>query len=176
VLGTSIYLLVFRILHITAGVAWGGAVFLLVFFLQPASASLGPAAGPFLGELLGRRKLVDAILWVAAFTVGAGLFLYWHDWQTYGSLGHFLDTGFGLSLTIGAASALVAFLIGLFGTKPNVDRLMRLAAQVAEAGGSPPAGVAAEIPAIQARLKTLARVGLTLIVVAVVAMATARYW
>lgn len=173
---TSVYLIVFRALHITAGVAWGGAVFLFVFFLQPSSASLGPAAGPFMAELLGRRRLVDVILWIAGFTVGAGLFLYWHDWQVYGSLGHFLDTGFGRSLTIGAAAAITAFLIGLFGTKPGVDRLMRLARQVAEAGGAPPAEVAAEIPVVQARLKVLAQVGLALILTAVLAMATARVW
>ncbi len=173
---TSLYLIVFRALHITAGVAWGGAVFLFVFFIQPSSAKLGPAAGPFMAELLGRRRLVDVILAIAAFTVGAGLFLYWHDWQVYGSLGHFLDTGFGLSLTIGALSAITAFLIGLLGTKPGVDRLMSLARQVAESGGAPPPEVAAEIPTLQARLKVLARVSLALIAAAVLGMATARIW
>ncbi len=173
---TSLYMIVFRILHITAGVAWGGAVFLFVFYVQPTAAALGPAAGPFIAEMVGRRRLVDGILAVAGTTVGAGLFLYWRDWQASGSLGDFVGSGFGLSLTVGAIAAIVAFLFGLFGTKPGIDRLMRLSREAAQAEGPPPPELAARIGALQARLKVLARLSLGLIVLAVLAMATARYW
>jgi hypothetical protein len=83
-LATSTYLIVFRIVHIMAGVAWAGSVFLFVVFVQPTSAAIGPAAGPFMQELLGRRKVVNGMLWLAAFTIGGGVFLYWHDWQAFG--------------------------------------------------------------------------------------------
>jgi hypothetical protein len=176
VLGDGVYLIVFRIVHILSGVAWGGAVFLFVFFLQPASAKLGPAGAPFMAELLGGRRLVDRLLVVAAFTIGAGLFLYWRDWHEFGSLGTFVGDPFGVSLTIGAVSAILAFLIGLFGTKPGVDRLIALGRQAAQAGGPPAPEAAAEMAAIQGRLKVFARTSLALIVVAVLAMATARAW
>ncbi len=67
-------------------------------------------------------------------------------------------------------------LIGLFGTRPNVARLLGLAARAAASEGGPPPEVAQEIPKVQARLKVLARIALVLIAVAVLAMATARYW
>jgi len=175
-LAVSSYMIVFRILHILAGVAWGGSVFLFVLFVQPSAAAVGPAAGPFMAELLGKRKLVATILWLAGTTIVGGLFLYWHNWLAVGGLGDFLGTGFGLGLTIGAISAIVAFLIGLFGTKPGVDRLMALARQAAEASGTPPEEVAQEIPMLQARLRVLAALTFAFVAVATLAMATARYW
>ncbi len=173
---TSTYMIVFRILHIAAGVAWAGSVFLFVVLIQPSAAAIGPAAGPFMMELLGRRKLVAWLLSLAGTTVVAGLFLYWRIWHGYGSLGDFVSSRYGLSLTVGAVAAITAFGIGLFGTRPNVARLLELAGRAAASEGPPPPEVAQEIPRVQERLKVLARVALALIAVAVVAMATARYW
>lgn len=175
-LATSAYLIVFRILHIVAGVAWGGAVFLFVVFVQPSAAAVGPAAGPFMQELLGRRKLVNKILGLAAFTIVGGMFLYWHNWQQIGSLGDWVGTRFGLGLTFGSVAAIVAFLIGLLGTKPGVDRLMALLPQAAAAGGAPPPQLVQEIQRTQARLRVLARSNLAFVTLAVLTMATARYW
>jgi hypothetical protein len=173
---TSIYLIVFRIVHIMAGVVWGGSVFMFVVFVQPTAAAIGPLAGPFMQELLGRRKVINAVLGVAAFTIVGGGFLYWHDWQGFGSFGDWVGSGFGLGITIGAVSSIVAFLIGLFGTKPGVDRLMSLGRTAAQGEGAPSPELAREIQELQARLKVLARLNLAFVAVAVLAMATARYW
>jgi uncharacterized membrane protein len=175
-LATSVYLITFRIVHILAGVVWGGSVFLFVVFVQPAAAAVGPAAGPFMQELLGKRKLVNAVLWIAGFTIAGGVFLYWHDWHAFGTLGDWVGSRFGLGITIGAVASIVAFLIGLFGTKPGVDRLMALGRKAAEAGGGPSPELAGEIQQLQARLRVLARANLAFVAVAVLAMATARYW
>jgi hypothetical protein len=118
----------------------------------------------------------NAILGMAGFTIVGGAFLYWHDWQAYGSLGDWVGSRFGLGVTIGALASIVAFLIGLFGTKAGVDRLMALVQQTADAGGGPPPHMAREIQELQARLRVLAMTSLAFIAVAVLAMATARYW
>lgn len=175
-IATSTFMIVFRILHIAAGVAWAGSVFLFVVLIQPSAAAIGPAAGPFMMELLGKRKLVSWLLSLAGSTIVAGLFLYWKDWHDYAGLGDFVSSRYGFALTLGAAAAIGAFLIGLFGTRPNVARLLALAARAATSEGGPPPEVAQEISNVQARLKVLARTALALIVVAVLAMATARYW
>jgi hypothetical protein len=173
--GTTIFMLVFRVLHIAAGVGWAGSVFLFVVLIQPSAAAIGPAAGPFMMELLGRRKLVSWLLSLGGTTVVAGLLLYWRDANGMDGLGDFASSRFGLVLTIGAVAAIAALLVGLFGTRPNVRRFLDLAAQ-AGSGGPPSPAVVQEMASVQARLKTLARIALVLIVVAVVAMATARYW
>jgi len=174
-LSISGYMLVFRIVHILAGVAWVGSVFLFVVYLQPSAAAIAPAGAPFLAELLGRRRLVDGIIGMAATSVTGGLFLYWRDWHAYGSFGNWIGSAFGAVLTVGAVASLVALGIGVFVTRPNVVRLLALGRQVAQSGGPPPPEIAAEMGAIQTRLKIFARVSLGLLAVAVLTMATARY-
>lgn len=175
-IATSAYLIVFRILHVVGGIAWGGAIFMLVFFLQPTAKAVGPAAGPFMRELLGKRKAVDIVLSIAATTIVAGGFLYWHDWQQFRSLGDFLSSAFGLWLTIGSISAIVAFLIGLLATRPTIQRSLAVGGRIAAAGESPPPELLTELQALQARARRLAITNLTFVAIAAFAMSTARHW
>ncbi len=175
-LATSVYLIVFRVLHVVFAIAWGGAIFLMVFFLQPTAKAIGPAAGPFMRELLGTRKLVDWILRLAGITIVAGGFLYWHDLQLFDDFGAFLGDEFGLWLTIGAVSALVAFAIGISATKPTIERSLAVGGRIAQAEGAPPPELVQELMALQARGRMLAKWNLTFVTIAAFAMSTARYW
>lgn len=175
-LAASAYMIVFRIIHILAGVFWVGSLFLLVAYIQPSAKSLGPAAGPFVQELLARRKLPAFLLSAGGVTIVAGMFLYWRNWQAIGSLGDWVGTRYGAVLTVGALAAVAGFLVGLLGVKPTLDRMLPMAAQLASAGAPPPPERAAEVQALQLRARRLAIVVLTLLVLSVLAMATARYW
>ncbi|MGZ5353024.1 MAG: hypothetical protein ACXWX6_10405 [Actinomycetota bacterium] len=175
-LSTSVYLIVFRVVHVIAAILWGGAVFLFVLFVQPSAAATAPGSGPFVRELLAKRRLVDVLLTLAATTIVGGGFLYWHDWQLTGSFGDWVGSTFGLWLTIGTVVAIAAFLIGLTITRPNVRRLLTLGGRVAQAGGEPTSEQAREMRATQARLRAAARTSFALIMVAAFTMATARYW
>jgi len=175
-LAVSAYLIVFRIVHIMAGIAWAGSVFLFVVFVQPSVAAIAPAGAPFMGELLGKRKLVDRLIALGSTTVIGGLFLYWHDWHDFGSFGDWIGSRFGAVMTIGAVAAIVALAIGILGTRPNVIRLLSLGRQAAGAEGPPPPELAAQIGQTQARLKIFARASLGLIALAALAMSTARYF
>jgi uncharacterized membrane protein len=170
----SVYMSVFRILHIMAGIAWGGSVYLLVTYVQPSAAAVGPAGAPFMGELLGKRRLVDGLIGLGSITVIGGLFLYWHDWHLYEGFGDWLDSRFGTMITIGAVSAIVALAFGIFGTRPNVKRLLALSRQVAGSGGPPSPEQAQEIGRIQRLLKIFARVSLGFIGIAAFCMAVGR--
>jgi hypothetical protein len=176
VLGTSVYLIVFRIVHIVAAITWGGAVFLFVVYVQPSVAAIAPAGAPFFRELVARRRMVDGLLAIAATAIVGGAFLYWHDWQATGSFGDWIGSTFGLWLTIGTVAAILAFLIGLLVTRPNVRRMLALGARIAQAGGEPTPEQARQLQALQVRLKAAARTSLGLIGVAAITMATARYW
>lgn len=171
----SAYMLVFRIVHITAGVLWVGSVFLFSAFVTPAAEAIAPAGAPLMGELLGKRRLVDRIIGLGAITVVGGLFLYWHDWHLFPSFGDWLSSRFGGTLTIGMVSALIALGIGGSITRPNVRRMLALGAEVAASGAPPTPEVAAQIGAMQRRLKVAARVALGFLLFAVVAMSVARY-
>ena len=175
-LATSIYMIVFRVLHVVLGIAWGGALFLLVFFVQPAAKAVGPAAGPFMRELLVERHLTDWILRIAGATIVAGGFLYWHDVQAFGSLGDFLDSAFGLWLTIGALASIVAVAIGGAVAKPTLERSLAVGAQIAQAGDQAPPDLVHEFAALQTKGRSLAKVNMVLVAIAAFAMSTARYW
>jgi uncharacterized membrane protein len=171
----SVYLLVFRVVHIGAAVAWAGSVFFLVTYVQPSAAAIAPAGAPFMAELLGARKLIDRIIGMGSVAVLGGLFLYWHDVQVFGGFGDWISSSFGTTLTIGAIASIVALIAGVLATRPSVMRLLALGRRAAEAGGPSPE-MTKEIGRIQQRLKLLGRTQLTLLAVAVLAMATARYW
>jgi len=175
-LATSTYMIVFRVLHVLLAIAWGGTVFLLVFFLQPTAKAIGPAAGPFMRELLGTRRLVDWTLRIAGATIVAGGFLYWHDVQAYGGLGDFLGMAIGLWLTIGAIAALIAFGIGIFATAPTLERSLAVGGQIAQAGDQPAPELMRELAALQTKGRTLAKWNFALVTLAAFSMSTARYW
>ena len=173
---TSTYMLVFRILHIMAAIAWGGSVFLLVLFINPTAKAVGPAGAPFIRELLSTRRLVDWLLRIAGITIVAGGFLYWHDQQAYGGLGDFLGSAFGDTMTAGAIFALIAFGIGLFATKPTLKKGFEVGAKIQQAGDAPPPELVQQLQGLQARGRMLAKWNLTFIALAAFAMSTARYW
>jgi len=170
------FFIVFRILHIGAGIVWVGSVFFLVAFVQPIAATIAPAGAPFMAELLGARRLVDRILVIASVTIVAGLILYLRDMDDAGGFGDFLGTNYGVALTIGGVTAIAAFLFGLFGTRPAVRRLLALGRQIASSEGPPSPDLTAQVPALQDLTKILARISLGLLGITVIAMATARYW
>lgn len=175
-IGADGFMIVFRIVHIVAGVAWAGSVFLFVVFVQPSVAAIAPNGAPFVAELLGRRKLVDRLLMYAATTIVGGLVLYVRAWDRFGSFGGWVGSTYGAVLTVGAVAAIIGFLIGLFGTRPSVQRMLALSRQIAQAEGEPPPQLVTEVQNLHARLRVLARTTLGFITISVLAMATARYW
>ena len=175
-LATSIYMIVFRVIHVLLAIAWGGALFLLVVFLQPTAKAIGPAAGPFMRELLAVRHLTDWLLRIAGATIVAGGFLYWHDMQAYGGFSEFLGQAFGDTMTFGAICALIAFGIGIIGTAPTIRRLLATGGQIAQAGDAPPPELVARSKALTLRARRLAIGNLVFVTLAAFAMSTARYW
>src|SRR5215213_121212 len=163
-----------RIVHIATGVIWVGSLFVVVVFVQPSAAALGTAAGPFMSELR-RRRFVDVVFVDALFTVAAGSILYWHDWHLYPSFGDWIDTNFGATLTVGGLLALSGLVVAATVTRPTIRRLVSIGKHVSELAGGPPPETAARIGGLQRRLVMVERVSFALVLLAVVAMASARY-
>ena len=112
-------LVILRLVHIVTGVIWVGSLFVVVVFVQPSAAALGPAGAPFMSELR-RRRFVDVVFIDALFTIAAGSFLYWHDWHTYPSFGDWIGSNFGAALTVGALLAISAIVIAGLVTRPTI--------------------------------------------------------
>ncbi|HEX2030053.1 MAG TPA: hypothetical protein VHL78_01440 [Actinomycetota bacterium] len=167
------YLIVLRIFHILAGVFWVGASVFFFLFVEPTAKALGPQAGPFMGHMTQKRKLPAVIVSAAGVTVVAGLLLYW---QVSGGLDQaWLKSGPGIGFTIGALSAIGAFVLGLVVIRPNVERMGALAGEIQASGGPPNPAQAAELQRLDTRLKSVGRINIALLTVAVLLMAIARY-
>lgn len=169
-------MLVLRFFHIVAGALWVGSAFLFSGFIGPSAAEVGPSAGPLLTTLVKKRKLPMVIVSLSGTAVLAGWLLWFRNMDLYGGLGDWLDTTFGLVLTIGGVLATIAFVIGLMGISPNVKKLVDLGGQIAASGGTPTAEQGSEMARTQKALETASKVDLVLLVLAISAMATARYW
>jgi len=163
-----------RVVHIVTGVIWVGSLFVVVVFVQPSAAALGQAGAPFMSELR-RRRFVDVVFIDAVFTVVVGSFLYWHDWHTYPSFGDWIGASFGIWLTVGAVLAISGLFVAAILTRPTIGRLVSLGKQVAESSGTSAPERAAQVGALQRRLVVAERVSFSLVLLAVVAMASARY-
>lgn len=173
-LATEAYVVALRIVHIATGVIWVGSLFVVVVFVQPSAAVLGAAGAPFMSELR-RRRFVDVVFIDAVFTVVAGAFLYWHDWHLYPTFDDWIGSSFGTWLTVGALLAIAGLVVAASLTRPTIARLVSLGKQIAESGGPPPPETAARIGSLQHRLVIAERVSFSLVLLAVVAMASARY-
>ena len=175
-LAASTFMLVFRIVHIVSGVFWAGSAALFALFIGPAASDVGPQAGPLMANLVRKRHLVTVITTTAALTVIGGLVVYWHDWHEFASFGDWIGSRFGRVLTIGGVAAIAAFFEGWHGVGRGVERLVDLGEEIASAEGPPAPERLAAFQEQQERIKTASIVDLVLLLIAVLAMATARYW
>jgi hypothetical protein len=174
------FMIVFRILHIVAGVLWVGSAFFLVAFLGPALGQVGPdVSGPLFQVLVGKIKVPKRITVFATVAVAAGWLLWLKDLRDYRwhvNNWVFHSGNLGLVLTIGAILATIAYFEGYFGVGKNVERIAELGGQIAASGGSPSPEQASTMQRLQADLKKHGQIDLVLLLLAVIAMSTARYW
>jgi len=173
---THVFYVVFRLLHIVAGALWVGSAFMFGAFIGPSAAEVAPTAGPLFGVLVHKRKLPAVIEGLGGVTVLAGWIMWLGRMNEYGGIGNWLDTTFGQVLTIGAILATTAFFVGWFGVGKNVERLVALGDRIAAGGAPPTAEQGAEMGRIQKSLEVAGKVDLVLLLLAVAAMSTARYW
>jgi hypothetical protein len=166
------YMVVLRILHILAGVFWVGAAFTTILFIQSTAREVGPAAGPFIAHLAGKKRLVDWVLRAAGLTILAGLLLYWR--VSDGLDGDWLASAPGVSLTVGALCGIAAFTLGLTVVRPTIMASLAIGREVAASGGPPSPEQGARMGGLQQRSKAVGQVIVPLLVVAVSGMAAAR--
>ena len=167
------YMVVLRVVHILAGVFWVGAALTTILFLQPTAHEVGPAAGPFMAHLAGKKRLVDWVLRAAGLTILAGVLMYW---RVSGGLdGDWIGSAEGLSVTIGALCGIAAFSLGLTVVKPTIMATLAIGREVAASGGTPTPEQGAKLQALQKRGKDVGQIIVPLLIVAVAAMASARY-
>ena len=166
------YVIVLRISHILAGVFWAGGSFALIGFVSPAATQAGPAGGKFMQRLTLGTRWIMAVSAAAGVSVITGALLYWR--ASGGLRPEWITTGTGIAFTVGGLAALIALFVGVQ-VGSNSRKLAELGQRFEAAGGPPSPQDASQLAALQARLQTLGTVTATLLVITLLAMASARY-
>lgn len=162
----------FRLVHIPAAVIWAGGAAFTTFYLEPTAAKLGPDAEKVVGEFL-RRKMNVYFAAAATLTVVGGIVLYLKD---AGGLQLWLGTTTGVVFSIGALTGIIAWALGGAVIPRTTQQIVALGAEMRAAGGPPSADLMARMHAAQERLKVVGQVDFALVAIAIVCMATARYF
>jgi hypothetical protein len=164
----DILVIIFRILHIFGAVAWVGATWMVVFFIEPTVRATGPEGGKFMAHLATARRYPLYIMAAAAITLLAGIVLFGIQW------GPVWNTPKGLTFLLGGLIGLVAGGVGgMVGAASG--RLVQLGTEIAMQGSPPSPEQGAQLRALQERMHSLGLGTATLTTLALLAMAVARY-
>jgi uncharacterized membrane protein len=175
-IAAATFMLIFRFLHIVAGVLWVGSVFLFVGFIGPSAAEVAPSGQRLLTAAVKKRKVGRVIAGLAITNVLAGWTMWLRNMSIYGSLGEWVSSRFGLVITIGGVLATIAALLGTLVVGPTVERLIDAGNEIAMSEDPPTVQQRAQVDQLGKRLRKYGMVVLTLLLLTVTAMATASYW
>jgi uncharacterized membrane protein len=168
---TALFLLL-RVAHVLIAVVWVGGVFFSTFFLMPALAESGPAAGPVMGAL-ARRKIHVFMASIGGMTVLTGLYLYYRF--TGGFDPALSGTRGAMAFGTGGVAGTIALIIGGAVVGRNTKKLSDLGERLATASEKERAALVAQMTAARVRAETGSRIVIALQVIAVVLMAIGHY-
>lgn len=163
-------MLLLRLVHIVSGVFWVGAMMFNAFFLGPSIAEAGPDGARVMRGLMQRNFMVIMPV-VALLTILSGI---WMMIRLGGGGDAFFHSTMGRVLSVGGLLAIIAFVIGMAVVRPAMMRAMALG-QAAAQPGADQAALMPQIQALRARGAAATRLVTWLLILAVAAMATARY-
>ena len=155
-----------NLIHVASAFIWAGGALFIALFVSRAAQAAGPAAGPFMGALLTRTRLADAMLWASLLTVGSGAWLWGIDFGTG------MPTGWrGIVLPIAALAGISALVLGLARQRPTI---LSMQALVLEMAGNPPSEEqAARMGALRAKMTGYGNTLAVLVAIAITGMALA---
>ncbi len=163
-------LITLRVLHIVSGVFWTGGVFFFTLILEPRLRALGPTVqrpamqsiAPVMGPAFATAGVITMVTGVAIVFV-----------LRSGDLSDIFDTRWGWAILVGFVSTLSAAVIGFGFALRTLRRMQGVAAGIE--GRPPNADEMQLLQSLSARLIILTRTVLVLLLITLLAMASARF-
>jgi uncharacterized membrane protein len=157
---------VLRLIHIGDAFLWAGGALFLALFVTPAAKAAGDGAGPFMGALVMKTRLMTVMTIASILTVGSGLWL-WVE-----AFGAMPPPGFkGVAISVGAVGGVLALGVALGMQRPTIVRLQGILGEVAGNGGPPNEDQMARLQAVRARMMKNGNLLAVCVGVAIVGMA-----
>ena len=167
-------ILILRLVHVVAGAFWVGALYTFFLLVQPTAMAIGPGGQPFMYHLLHAKRFSVILLASAITTVLAGIWLLWIT--SNGLELRILFDPSRVGYTIGGVAAILSLAVGGGYVFPRTLIVERTLGGAIEAGRPPTDEERATLMRVGAESR---RAGTWVVVgvgIAVVCMATARYW
>jgi uncharacterized membrane protein len=171
ILSNLYVILILRILHIGGGIMWVGSAALYLLLILPAAQSARSAGQKFLQTFGPKFGALMGI--VTTVTVLSGALLYARFFT--GGISFIWTTGAGAAFTVGALAALGSYVMGAGYFGRMQAKIEKLGAEMESAQSAPNPVQVQEMSRLQSSLMQAYRVDIVLLVVAMLAMAVARY-
>lgn len=166
-------ILVLRLVHILGGMFWVGSGIFTSFFLMPALAQAGPAAGQVMAGLQ-RRRLFTFLPVVALLTILSGFRLMWIASVGF-SPAYFASTS-GRTYAWSGVAAIVGFVVAIVIARPAAVRAAGLGATLAATTDSATrASLTATLDGLRRRSSVASSISVALVLLAAMGMSVARY-
>lgn len=162
-----------RVIHIVSGVFWAGTVMVIAWFLLPTVQTLGQSGGAFMQQLMFRQRLRMFMLGSMLLTILSGLTMY--GWIAMETDGMWARSRMGMVIGVGAIAAIIAGGIGGGVVGRQSRKMMELGGRIQASGGPPTDVQKAEMDSYQRKIRGAFSIIAILVVIATVAMASARY-
>ncbi|MEO8246420.1 MAG: hypothetical protein ABI622_04790 [Chloroflexota bacterium] len=167
-------LAILRLIHIVAGAFWFGALYTFFLFVQPTAMAIGPEGQKFTYHLLHHKRFSLILLASAITTVLAGIVLLWIT--TEGFDGYLLFDMSRLGFTVGGVLGILALGLGALYVFPRTRIVERTLGAALGAGRPPTDEERATLMRAGGESRVAGKWVLVGVGLAVLCMATARYW
>lgn len=169
----SALMIFLRVIHILSGIFWVGTVFIITWFLLPANRTTGQAGMVMMQELMMKRKLSIYLLLAMLLTILSGLTMYGRMIMI--THGEWASSMMARVLGFGALCGIVGGAIGGSISKATGVKMAAIGKAIQDSGQPPTETQRAEIAALQDKMEKVMTYVVILLILAVAAMASARY-
>lgn len=169
----SALMIFLRVIHILSGIFWVGTVFIITWFLLPANRTTGQAGMVMMQELMMKRKLSIYLLLAMLLTILSGLTMYGRMIMI--THGEWASSMMARVLGFGALCGIVGGAIGGSISKATGLKMAAIGKAIQDSGQGPTEAQRAEIAALQDKMEKVMSFVVILLILAVGAMASARY-
>ena len=162
-----------RLIHIIGGIFWVGTVFIIAWFLLPANRTTGQAGMVMMQELMMKRKLSIYLTIAMLLTILTGLTMYGRMIMI--THGEWASTAMAKVIGFGALCGIVGGGIGASISKASGMKMAEIGKAIQDSGQPPTEAQRAQMAAIQDKMEKVMSFVVILLILAVAAMASARY-
>ncbi len=167
----AVLVILLRLVHIFAGVAWAGAAFFVGSVISPMAQD-DQSVQQFMQKLNSRSRFHPYMGAAATLTFLSGFVLYW---ILSGFRGSFITSGRGLILTIGSLAGTIAWVLGFINQQPTGKRMQALSEEMAATGGPPQPDQITEMKALADKLSNDGIISTILVSISLIGMSISQY-